>query len=155
MARALNGRPRYSTRGASKGLTEVARQSGSGTLRQLEFWRWNLLGLLSGRWISDFRRSSYRDHFPVGFHPVGTLRAFLAPVCERGFIAPIEQFRQRAAVRAGHHEGAHGTFIVPGRQGPIRRIVVAKELGSKISSRALGLPAAAQREPHELRKVSD
>ena len=73
-------------------------------------------------------------------------------LCDRGFIAPLKQFRQRFAVRGGVAEQAHGCFAVPHGHRPERELPVREQFAAAETRRSRDLPRNAFIQPEELRQ---
>ena len=97
------------------------------------------------RRVVDFGGASFTVQPSMGFAPRWQNRAFLRPMNERRFIAPMKKFTHSAAVRPRHHESLHGGVGGPKCSRPEGVTPIAQQFDSEISFRARSLSRGTYR----------
>ena len=73
-------------------------------------------------------------------------------LCDRGFIAPLKQFRERFPVCGRVAEQTHGCFAVPHGHGPKCELPVGKQFAAAKTRGSRDLSRNALIQPKELRQ---
>jgi hypothetical protein len=101
--------------------------------------------------VSDLRCAAALAQAFVRFRPGGESGFRLAPMRDRGFIAPIQKMRHRSAVGARRHELTHTLLSIPGSHCPEGPASVSQERALLKSMRLLYLPHRAERIKYKAR----
>jgi len=94
---------------------------------------------MDGRRVIHFGGPSFCLQASVGFGPRRERRAFLSPVDEGGFVAPVEKLAHGAAMGSGEHESFHLYVGSPDGCGPESAMAIAQYPGGEIAIGAGGL----------------
>lgn len=90
----------------------------------------------------------------MGFLPIGKLSRVLLPVDEGSLIAHGQKGGHGFPMRAAHHEGSHGSLVLPASAGPEGPARVVQQIYAEVSGSAAGLARGGNRAEEERREVA-